>query len=195
MNKQDKIVREAIIESLVTLRMVHVWERDWYKKEDVREYISDYYGKIHKIIQTANRRYWELIRCADCGIYLITSCSNRGRKDIRCPFGCRDCHKKEASKERSTAYYQTDYGIIKRQIQNAKRNRGSSKRSTEDEKEKASSSEEKKESFVGHVRLILSLIEGRFISWQEIKSIILDYFDKWKQHPLEYWLKLCNMTA
>ena len=195
MNKQDKIVREAIIDSLVTLRMVHVWERNWYKKEDVREYISAYYKTIREIIQTANRRYWELTRCADCKIYLITSCSNRGRADIRCPFGCREYHKKKSSKDRSTAYYQTDYGIIKRRIQNAKRDRGSLKCSTEDEKEKASSSEEKKESFVGHVRLILSLIEGRFISCQEIKIILLDYFDKWKQHPLEYWLKLCNMTA
>lgn len=192
MNKQDRIVREAIIESLVTLRMVHVWKRNWYKKEDVREYISNYYGKIRKIIQAANRRYWELTRCAGCGLYLLTSCSNRGRKDIRCPFGCRECHKKEASKDRSTAYYETDQGIIKRQKQNEKRDRRASKRFVNAKKSEPSS-EEEKGSFVGHVRFIVSLIDGRFISWQEIKSILLDYFDKWRQHPLAYWLGLCNM--
>ncbi len=194
MNKQDRIVREVVIESLVRLRMVHVWERNWYKKEDVRKYISAYYKTVRKIIQTSNRRYWELTRCVDCGIYLITSCSNRGRKDIRCPFGCRECHKKKASNNRSRDYYQTDQGIIKRQKQNAKRDRGSLKCSTDNKNEIASSSEEEKGSFIGHVRLIISLIEDRFINWQEIKDILLGYFKKWRQHPLVFWLKICNMT-
>ena len=193
MNKQDKIVREAIIDSLVKLRMVHEWQKDWYKKQDVREYISVYYKKIRNIIKTVNHRYWELTRCADCGIYLITSCSNQGRKDIRCPFGCREKHKKEASNNRSIAYYETEQGQLKKQIQNA--NRYCHSKGTSEKTEKEKSPSEEKGSFVGYVRFIVSLIEERFISWKEIKNILLEYFKKWRQHPLEYWLEVCNMAV
>lgn len=193
MNKQNKIVRESIIDSLVKLRMVHVWEKNWYKKEEVQEYISTYYGKIRSIIQTAERRYWELTRCVDCGIYLITSCSNCGRKDIRCPFGCRECHKKAASNKRSRAYYKTIDGKKKKRRQNAKRYHLPKEIPIKNEKDE--SLPEEKGSFVGHIRFILSLIEGRFISWQEINDILAACFKKWRQHPLEYWLVLCNMTA
>lgn len=191
MNKQDKIVRESIIDSLVKLRMVHVWEKDWYKKKDVREYVSAYYVKIRNIIQTTESRYWELTRCVDCEIYLITSCSNRGREDIRCPFGCRECNKKATSNKRSRAYYKTIAGKKKKQKQNENRYRRSNQSSIETKK----SSKEEKGSFLGYLRFILSIIEGRFISWQDINDILEACFKKWSQHPLEYWLGLCNMTA
>jgi hypothetical protein len=40
---------------------------------------------------------------------------------LRCPFGCRQHHRKQRSNQRSTAYYQTAEGKVKKEIQNAKR--------------------------------------------------------------------------
>jgi hypothetical protein len=40
---------------------------------------------------------------------------------LRCPFGCRQHHRKQRSSQRSTAYYQTAEGKVKKEIQNAKR--------------------------------------------------------------------------
>ncbi len=185
---------EQYINFAIIIRALHVYKPAWYRDTRIRWFVYEYYQTLRIILNLTSEKYRELTRCVHCGIYLITSCSNRGRKDIRCPFGCREKHKKDASKNRSTAYYKTEQGQIKRRIQNVKRDRYSSRCSTGDEKEK-SSAEEKNGSFVGHIRFIISLIEGRFISWQEIKSILLDYFQKWKQHPLAYWLKLCNMTV
>jgi hypothetical protein len=40
---------------------------------------------------------------------------------LRCPFGCRQHHRKQRSNQRSTAYYQTDSGKRKKKRLNAKR--------------------------------------------------------------------------
>ena len=184
---------EQYINFAIIIRALHVYEPNWYRDTRIRWFVYEYYQTLRIILNLTSEKYRELTRCVHCGIYLITSCSNRGRKDIRCPFGCREKHKKDASNKRSTAYYKTEQGQIKRRIQNVKRDRGSSKRSEADGNEKPLA--EDKSSFVGYLRFIISLIEGRFISWQEIKDILLEYFKKWRQLPLEYWLKLCNMTV
>ena len=40
---------------------------------------------------------------------------------MRCPFGCRQHHRRQRSVERSTAYYQTDSGKFKKERLNARR--------------------------------------------------------------------------
>jgi hypothetical protein len=135
----------------------------------------------------------ELTKCCCCGIKFLTAVSNRGRKDIYCPFGCREKHKKASSHQRSKAYYKTEPGKEKKRRLNRNRYRQPIK-SREDEK-KIKNSREESISLVGHIRFVFSLLEGRHISWLEIKKILLEYFKKWRQHPLEYWLKVCNMSV
>jgi hypothetical protein len=65
-----------------------------------------------------------LKQCKDCGVRFLTVANNHKRKDLRCPFGCREAHKKEQAKVRSTEYYQTPEGKIKREQLNRRR-RGS----------------------------------------------------------------------
>jgi hypothetical protein len=46
---------------------------------------------------------------------------------LRCPFGCRDHHRRQCSRQRSAAYYQTRVGQVKKKRLNARR--GSASRS------------------------------------------------------------------
>jgi hypothetical protein len=46
-----------------------------------------------------------LSRCQHCRIFFLTHPRNAGRSDLRCPFGCREAHRKQRSTERSVAYY------------------------------------------------------------------------------------------
>lgn len=57
--------------------------------------------------------------CAHCGIRFLTHPRNAGRIDLRCPFGCRDGHRRRRSGQRSVAYYQTPAGKRKKQRLNA----------------------------------------------------------------------------
>ena len=179
--------------SLIIIRMLHIYTNRWYKAEEIRRQVIGYYSKTRNITHKTKHKYRELIRCCDCGMYFITTPSNRGRTDIRCPFGCREKHKKEVSRQRVNRYRKTEKG--KERKKEANKNRYLlSRKEQKREKNKKQIEEDQKGSFIGYLRFILSLIEGRYISWQKIKSILLGYFKKWRQHPLEYWLSLCNMT-
>ncbi len=63
--------------------------------------------------------------CIHCGIRFLTHPRNAGRLDLRCPFGCRQHHRKERSSQRSAAYYRTASGKWKKKRLNAKRCRDS----------------------------------------------------------------------
>jgi len=62
-----------------------------------------------------------LAYCAHCGIRFLTHPRNAGRRDLRCPFGCRQHHRRQRSSQRSTAYYQTAVGRRKKKRLNGRR--------------------------------------------------------------------------
>ena len=62
-----------------------------------------------------------VVCCTDCGIRFFTHPRNAGRRSLRCPFGCRQHHRRECSCQRSTAYYRTAVGKAKKKRLNARR--------------------------------------------------------------------------
>ena len=62
-----------------------------------------------------------MVSCAGCGIRFLTHPRNRGRTDLRCPFGCRERHRQKCANERSCRYYQTAEGRKKKEWRNAER--------------------------------------------------------------------------
>jgi hypothetical protein len=56
-----------------------------------------------------------------CGIRFLTHPRNAGRQNLRCPFGCRQQHRRQRSNQRSTAYYQTPAGRRKKKLLNGRR--------------------------------------------------------------------------
>lgn len=61
------------------------------------------------------------VTCILCGIEFICDPRNAGRKNPRCPFGCREAHRKAESTKRSTAYYRTTSGRDKKRTLNQRR--------------------------------------------------------------------------
>jgi hypothetical protein len=61
--------------------------------------------------------------CAHCGIRFLTHPRNAGRRNLRCPFGCREHLRRQRSSQRSRAYYQTAAGKRKKQGHNRRRGR------------------------------------------------------------------------
>jgi len=59
--------------------------------------------------------------CAHCGIRFLTHPRNAGRLNLRCPFGCREFHRRQSANRRGTAYRQTPEGQEKKRILNARR--------------------------------------------------------------------------
>lgn len=61
------------------------------------------------------------VDCKHCGIRFFTHPRNAEREDLRCPFGCREHHRRELSKERSRRHYQKAEAKKKKAFRNAQR--------------------------------------------------------------------------
>ena len=135
-----------------------------------------------------------VVRCVDCGLRFLTDPRNTGRQDLRCPFGCREHHRRECSQQRSSAYYRTAAGKQKKQRLNARRSRqprsgegASSESSPRPSVASVSLPEElplpaemrvagvvldeatlTKSRLLPYVRLVVNLIEGLHLGVQEV---------------------------
>lgn len=115
-----------------------------------------------------------LSRCRDCRIFFLTDPRNAGRNDLGCPFGCRKAHRGKGSSERSAAYYKTEVGVKKKKKLNSGR-RSSPNREEEPEKKSAANGDETPSfdaTIVEHVQMVVSLIEGRRVSREEVLEML-----------------------
>jgi hypothetical protein len=115
----------------------------------------------------------------------LTHPRNYGRKDLGCPFGCKESHRKKKSTERSVAYYREEKGKEKKKEHNNKRNRQKCSASSNDLPEENKSSSATPEIvppplMLPYLVTVTSLIERRRVRVAEIFEL-LNYF--WRQHP------------
>jgi len=108
-----------------------------------------------------------LTRCRHCRIFFLSHPCNVGRQDLGCPFGCKGAHRKQQSTRRSVEYYRGDCGKIKKAIQNGKR-----KAPVAQEDPAKDPAARWNGPMVEHVRMAVSLIEGRRVSVEEILEML-----------------------
>ncbi len=124
-----------------------------------------------------------LKHCGHCGIFFLTEASNVDRNDLGCPFGCSKSHRRQEASRRSTAYYRTEEGRKKKRTLNQNRYRvvklGEIEPDADEEADAAEAVEE--EPIIEYVRMVTSLIEGRFVSFDEIQKMLNQ---KARQHSL-----------
>ena len=130
---------------------------------------------LRSVLRTrAEVRPW-MTRCRDCRIFFLTHPRNAGRRDLRCPFGCREAHRKRRSTERSVEYYNTEEGKTKKKIQNGKRRRSERRHGQvlgRDVPEPERDGIRWDAGIVDYVRIVTSLIESRPVSRQEILEML-----------------------
>ena len=133
-----------------------------------------YYLLLRSILRKKPELRRCLIRCKHCRIFLLTSPTNHDKDGIRCPFGCREAHRKRESTRRSVEFYRGEYGKKLKSIQNQKRRKQSPKRDAGQPapdprgSDPAASQSQWVGALVEHVRVVSSLIEGRRVSRSEI---------------------------
>jgi hypothetical protein len=132
--------------------------------------VKQYYVVLRSVLRSRPhlRRY--LSRCRHCRIFFLTHPRNAGRSDLRCPFGCREGHRKQRSTERSVAYYATAEGKAKKKMQNGKRVQGGVRA---DANPPLTGALELHSGMVGYVAMVASLIEGREVSAAEILQMLV----------------------
>ena len=94
---------------------------DWYRGAGVADLVKEYYWVLRRALRAQPHLRPCLTRCRHCGIYFLTHPRNAGRRDLRCPFGCREAYRKRESTKRSVAYYRGEQGRKYRREQNGNR--------------------------------------------------------------------------
>lgn len=155
---------------------------EWYREGEVRALVLRYYSVLRHGLHAKPELRGCLTRCCHCRIYFLTHPRNAGRGDVRCPFGCRDAHRRECSARRSAAYYREREGREKKAAHN--RNRYLVARAGARQEEEAVEPRRRVPTILRHVRMLVSLIEGRRVRWGEIARVLAQ---KWRQHPIGRW--------
>jgi hypothetical protein len=108
--------------------------------------------------------------------------------DLGCPFGCRDAHRRQQAIRRSIEYYQSPEGKEKKKHLNAARS--CKNRLSEPVLEEKGSDDDGcavDGAAVGHIQLVTSLVEGRWVGLSEIFAML----DKiLRQHSIDCCVKL-----
>lgn len=97
---------------------------DWHQDDRARPLVQQYQIALDSVLQSHPELQGCVTLCIHCGIRFLTHTRNAGRRDLRCPFGCREHHRRRSSSRRSTAYYQTAAGKWKKKRLNGRRQGG-----------------------------------------------------------------------
>lgn len=126
-----------------------------------------------------------LTRCRHCRIFFLTHPRNTRRRDLRCPFGCREAHRKQASAQRSAAYYRQPKGKRKKSDLNQRRPRKYCPPKPAPGPPRARVPQRRRPRWnprmVDYVRMVASLIEGRRVSRGQVLRMLAR---KMRQHTM-----------
>lgn len=141
----------------------------------------EYYLLLRSALKTKPHLRRCLKRCGHCRIFFLTDPRNAGRKDmlgvgrkdLRCPFGCRKEHRRRESIRRSVAYYRSEKGRKRKQQLNQRRRRVRPPEPPPPEPPpEPSECGHTSEELVEHLQVALSLIEGRPFSREQILWLV-----------------------
>ena len=97
---------------------------DWHRDDRASPLVRQYQTALDSILQSHPALQGYVVYCVGCGIRFLTHPRNASRRNLRCPFGCRQHHRRQCSCRRSTAYYRTAAGKAKKKRLNARRQGG-----------------------------------------------------------------------
>jgi hypothetical protein len=133
-----------------------------------------YYAQLRSVLRSDPLLRRCLKRCRHCRIFFLSVPANDKRTDLRCPFGCREHHRRQCSTQRSADYYRSPKGRERKRALNRKRYLVVPADATEEQTaiEGEPEAESVDEPFVGYLRGVISLVEGRRVGREEFKGLL-----------------------
>lgn len=106
---------------VIALSKCFSFRPDWHRDDRASPLVRQHQNAIDEVLKADPKLHRCDICCRHCGIRFVTHPRNAGRKDLRCPFGCRQHHQREASRARSRKYNQTARGQKRKKAFNIQR--------------------------------------------------------------------------
>jgi hypothetical protein len=164
----------------------------------VVDLVLEYYVVLRSVVRAKPHLRRCRTRCPHCGIFfLIHPCNWKQRGLIRCPFGCRQEHRRRAAIRRSSAYYSDPEGKKRKKNINQRRCRlsvgqsdpGAATRRLTRPRPRGPKAVPKICSvrpspvILQHVRMVVRLIEGRPVSRRQVLLMLAKIL---RQHTLTH---------
>ena len=89
MQKPISILTENLAILLVAIAEVFSFREDWHQDDRARPLVRQYQLTLDAVLRDRPDLQDCAVRCCHCGIRFFTHPRNAGRRDLRCPFGCR----------------------------------------------------------------------------------------------------------
>jgi hypothetical protein len=138
--------------------------------------VLEYYVLLRSVLRAKPHLWACLTRCRHCRIFFLAHPRNAGRQDLRCPFGCREAHRKRASAQRSAAYYGDAEGKKRKRKINQRRPRKYCAPEPPSDRPRTRGPKRRRTKWnplmVEHVRMVCSLIEGRRLSRRAVLRML-----------------------
>lgn len=112
--------REPVV-FVIALSKCFSFRRDWHRDDRASPLVRQHQNAIDEVLKADPKLQRCDTCCRHCGIRFVTHPRNAGRKDLRCPFGCRQHHQREAARARSRKYNQTAGGQKRKKVFNIRR--------------------------------------------------------------------------
>jgi len=191
---------ELFIATILAVSTVFIPKENWATEFMNTSLGKDYLEIISFIVSNTPALKNCQVICKHCKILFITHPSNAGRKDLTCCFGCREFLRTQNANNRSRRFYGNPEGKEKKRIANQKRYLMNSATPTEfnisvsadnlDYKPYFADAnlsdknvfEKKPNVITSYLKALISLIEGRQISTEEIERFLEK---KQRQRPLD----------
>lgn len=116
--------REPVV-FVIALSKCFSFRRDWHRDDRASPLVRQHQQAIDEVLKANPKLQRCDTCCRHCGIRFVTHPRNAGRKDLWCPFGCRQHHQQEAARARSRKYYQSAHGQKRKKAFNGRRSRAS----------------------------------------------------------------------
>jgi hypothetical protein len=156
------------------------FEAQWYRTGVVAGLVLQYYALLRSVLRTRAKLRPCLTRCWHCGIFFVVAACNAGRK-VGCPFGCADRHRKRQWQQTSHEYYRSVEGKRKKSALNQRRRNQATPARRPASCQPPQPAAEIASSLVGYVQRVVSAIERRPVSREEIVAML---YQERRQHSL-----------
>jgi hypothetical protein len=162
----------------------------------VARLVLEYYLLLRSVLRARPHLRTCLTRCRHCGIFFLTHPRNAGRHNLRCPFGCREAHRKQAAAQRSAAYYRDPKGQRKKRDHNQRRPRQYCAPAPPSDRPRGPARRRRRARWnrlmVEHVRMVVGLIEGRRVGRRQVLQMLREVL---RQHSMGRRLQIDQTVA
>jgi hypothetical protein len=106
---------------IAAIAEVFEFRPDWHRQNQAVRLVRQYELNLTSILEAHPELHDCVAGCCHCGIRFLTFRCNRGRDDLRCPFGCREHCRRQQANARSRKHYRTPEGNQRKEERNSLR--------------------------------------------------------------------------